>query len=345
MLQKYLGTREGRSQLGLAFVVFAIAGVSLWFAFPGAFAQGLGKWEREFPKTDFETRIIELSEIGDDGNTRDSIPPVREPRYVHVDKINGIGSLEPVLSVNINGDFRAYPLRILLWHEIVNEEIGGVPVLISYCPLCNSGVVFDRRVEGQLLEFGNTGRLRHRDMVMYDQQTESWWQQFTGEAIIGSLSGKTMKALPARLESLAKFMERAPDGKVLVPEDDGARPYGASPYVGMDSQEIPRALQAIHFPYPLPDDVGPLDRVVVVGDEAWTLARLRETSPVTKDGLVLTWEPGQNSIHDARSISQSRDVGNVIVQKETVSGLTDVPYDVVFAFSFRAFNPDGELHF
>lgn len=198
--------------MGLAFVVFTIAVVSLWGVLPGAFAQGLSKWQREFPATNFETRMIELDEIDDDGNTRDSIPPVREPRYLPVAEVKDMGSLEPVLSVGINGDFRAYPLRILLWHEIVNEVIGGTPVLISYCPLCNSGVVFDRRVGARLLEFGNTGRLRHRDMVMYDKETESWWQQFTGEAIIGELSGKRMTPLPARLESLARFRERAPDG-------------------------------------------------------------------------------------------------------------------------------------
>ena len=248
------------------------------------------------------------------------------------------------MSIGINGDFRAYPLRILLWHEIVNEVIGGTPVLISYCPLCNSGVVFDRRVGDRLLEFGNTGRLRHRDMVMYDKETESWWQQFTGEAIIGDLSGKRMTSLPARLESLARFRERAPDGKVLVPEDEGARPYGASPYVGMDTQRMPRALQAINFPYPLPDDVSPMDRVVVVGGEAWTLSMLRENSPVEKNGLVLTWEAGQNSIHDTQLIFRGRDVGNVVVQKKTPDGTKDVPYDVVFAFSFRAFNPDGALY-
>jgi hypothetical protein len=345
VLKTYLGTKEGRSRAGLAFVVFTIAVVSIWTAFPGAFAQGVSKWEREFPKTDFETRIIELSEIGDDGNTRDSIPPVFDPKYVPVADITDIGPLEPVLSVGINGDFRAYPLRILLWHEIVNEEIGGVPVLISYCPLCNSGVVFDRRVDGKLLDFGNTGRLRHRDMVMYDQQTESWWQQFTGEAIIGALSGKTMQAIPARLESLARFRERAPNGQVLVPENDGARPYGASPYEGMDSQSIPRALRAVHFPYPLPDGIRPLQRVVVVGDEAWTLEKLRASTSIEKDDLVLSWESGQNSIHDTRLIFRGRDVGNVIAQRKTADGFEDVPYDVVFAFSFRAFHPDGELHF
>ncbi|MBO6783305.1 MAG: DUF3179 domain-containing protein [Alphaproteobacteria bacterium] len=323
-----------------------MATVSLWGVLPGAFAQGLSKWQREFPKTDFETRIIELSEIDDDGNTRDSIPPVRQPKYKPAAEVIDVGPLEPVLSVGINGDFRAYPLRILLWHEIVNEEIGGVPVLVSYCPLCNSGVVFDRRVDGRLLEFGNTGRLRHRDMVMYDIQTESWWQQFTGEALIGELSGRTMTPIPARLESLAKFRERAPDGLLLVPEDERARPYGASPYVGMDTRELPRSLRDVHFPYPLPDGIRPLQRVVAVGDEAWTLDLLRKNTPVEDGDLVLTWEPGQNSIHDTQLIFRGRDVGNVIVQRRAGSGgWKDVPYDVTFAFAFRAFRPDGRIVF
>lgn len=337
--------RRGQSRFGLVFSVFVIAGVAIWFSFPGAFAQGIGNWQREFPLTDFDTRSIELSEIGDDGNTRDSIPPVATPVYIGVDKATDIGLLEPVLSIGINGDFRAYPLRILLWHEIVNEEIGGVPVLISYCPLCNSGVVFDRRVGGQVLEFGNTGRLRHKDMVMYDKQTESWWQQFTGEAMIGSLTGKSMKMLAARLESLEKFRKRAPNGKVLIPENEKARPYGASPYVGMDSRSLPRALARLNFPYDLPDGVQPLERVVVVGEKAWTVAKLKDAKRIEADDLVLTWEAGQNSIHDTQLIFRGRDVGNVVVQQRTDAGLEDVPYDVSFAFAFSAFVPDGKLNF
>ncbi len=337
--------RRGQSHYGLAFTVLIIAAVSLWFAFSGAFAQGQRAWQNEFPLTDFDSRSIELSEIDDDGNTRDSIPPVATPIYVDADKATDIGPLEPVLSIGINGDFRAYPLRILLWHEIVNEDIGGVPVLISYCPLCNSGVVFDRRVDGQVLDFGNTGRLRHKDMVMYDKQTESWWQQFTGEAMIGSLTGKSMKPLAARLESLEKFRERAPNGKVLVPENDRARPYGASPYQGMDSRSLPRAVARLNFPYELPDGVRVLERVVIVGDEAWTLAKLKAAKRIEADKLILTWEAGQNSIHDAQVISQGRDVGNVIVQRKTENGLEDVPYDVSFAFAFSAFVPDGKLNF
>ncbi len=303
-------------------------------------AEGPLDWRDEFPMTDFDRRSVEYAEFDFDGATRDSIPPINDPKFALVSELENIGPLEPVLSIGINGDFRAYPLRILLWHEIVNDVVGGVPVLISYCPLCNSGVVFDRRVREHVLEFGNTGRLRHFDMVMYDSNTESWWQQFLGEALMGELTGTQMKMLPARLESLERFRSRATNGKVLVPTNAKARPYGLTPYVGMDSAPVSRR----RFPYPLPEGVSPFARVVVVENQAWTLTLLRERKRVEQDGLIITWVPGQNSIHDAREIALGRDVGNVVVQRRTVKGLEDIPYDVSFAFAFSAFRPGGALH-
>ncbi|MHA1566105.1 MAG: DUF3179 domain-containing protein [Alphaproteobacteria bacterium] len=298
-------------------------------------------WVGEFPVTDFEQRSIEYDEIVTDGPRRDQIPPIDNPKFIPVGEATGIGDFEPVLSIGIEGDFRAYPLRILLFHEIVNDVVGGVPVLISYCPLCNSGVVFDRRLNGEVIEFGNTGRIRHFDMVMYDKATESWWQQFLGEAIMGSATGDRMKVLPARLESLEKFRARAPQGKLLVPNDERARPYGRTPYVRMDSSSLPRR----RFGFDLPKDIEPVTRVVIVGEQAWTLDILREQGPIEQDGLIITWEAGQNSIHDTGKIASGRDVGNVIVQRRTDNGLEDVPYDVSFAFAFSAFVPDGELHY
>jgi Protein of unknown function (DUF3179) len=118
-----------------------------------------------------------------------------------------------VIGVVIDGDARAYPLRILIWHEIVNDVVGGVPVAVTYCPLCNTGIAFDRRVGEQVLELGTTGKLRNSDLVMYDRATESWWQQFLGEAIVGELTGARLTMLPSRLESFANFRERAPEGQ------------------------------------------------------------------------------------------------------------------------------------
>ena len=305
-----------------------------------AMADGPDDWRPEFPDTNFERTSIDYDEIVTDGPRRDQIPPIHNPKFVEASTAEGIGLKEPVLSIGINGDFRAYPLRILLWHEIVNDTVGGVPILVSYCPLCNSGVIFDRRVDGEVLRFGNTGRIRHFDMVMYDHNSESWWQQFLGEAIVGDMTGTRMKALPARLESLENFIARASDGKLLVPNNERARAYGRTPYVQMDSSRLPRA----RFGYTLPEDIEPVARVVVVGEEAWTLDLIQAAGHLETDDLIISWEPGQNSIHDRGLISDGRDVGNVLVQRRTNNGLVDVPYDVSFAFAFSAFVPDGTLH-
>jgi len=294
-------------------------------------------WINEFPLTDIAKRSINLTEIRSDGATRDSIPPINDPKFQPVTQVRGVGDLEPVISVTIGRDSRAYPLRILLWHEIVNDVVSGIPVLITYCPLCNSGVVFDRRVMERTLTFGNTGRLRHFDMIMYDHETESWWQQFLGVGIIGDMTGQRLDTIPARLESLEKFRTRVPDGKLLVPADPETRPYGTTPYLRMDTQ-------AAELPYELPDGVRSFERVVVVGNEAWTLKHLRQQGSIEKDGLVLTWLPGQNSIHDAKWIAFGRDIGNVTAFRRTDTGLEDVPYDVAFAFAFAAFVPDGRLY-
>jgi len=119
-------------------------------------------WTGEFPKTDFSRTSINLIEVVEDGPRRDTIPPIFDPQFVPANGETKVGPMEPVLSIIIDGDARAYPLRILLWHEIVNDVVGGVPILVSYCPLCNSGVIYDRRFDGEVLSFGNTGRIRHR---------------------------------------------------------------------------------------------------------------------------------------------------------------------------------------
>ena len=180
---------------------------------------------------------------------------------------------------------------------------------------------------------------------MYDRQTESWWQQFLGEAIVGELTGKMLRMIPSRLESFARFRERAPDGQVLVPNDPGKRRYGANPYASYDSSARPFMYRG-----PEPQGIAPLARVVTVesasgGREAWSLDVLREKRRIESDaGLVITWEPGQNSALDSSRISDGVDVGNVVVQRQTDNGLVDVVYGVDFAFAFHAFYPDSPIH-
>ena len=210
---------------------------------------------------------------------------------------------------------------------------------VTYCPLCNAAIVFDRRVGERVLDFGTTGKLRHSDLVMYDRQTESWWQQFLGEAIVGELTGTRLKFLPARLESWERFAARHPEGEVLVPNSPGIRPYGSNPYVGYDSERTPFLYRGDY-----PEGIAPMARVVAVGDQAWSLALLQEKGKLENGDLLLTWYAGQNSALDSRQISRGRDVGNVVVQRRESETLVDLPYDVTFAFVFHAFRPEGTIH-
>jgi hypothetical protein len=237
-------------------------------------------------------------------------------------------------------DARAYPLRILTWHEIVNDVVGDVPVAVTYCPLCNSALVFDRRLGSRTLSFGVSGKLRNSDLVMYDRETMSWWQQFVGEGLVGELAAAKLKTLPMRVESFALFRARFPMGKVLVPNEPELRAYGKNPYVRYDSSARP-----FLYDGPLPEGVPPLERVVVVEGEAWTFSLLRQKRRIERGDLLITWEPGQVSVLDSVNIRDGRDVGNVVVQRRRPGGkLEDAVYDVSFAFAFRAFFPKGKIH-
>ena len=297
------------------------------------------RWRHAWPKTDFTKTSIDFDEIMSGGPPKDGIPSIDAPQFIAVAEVSDLAATEPVIGLVVAGDARAYPLRILIWHEIVNDTVGGVPVTVTYCPLCNSAVVFDRRVAGKATEFGTTGKLRNSDLVMYDRATESWWQQFLGEAIVGARTGTRLKVLPARLESWERFAKRHPDGRVLVPNNPRMRAYGANPYVGYDSGRLP-FLYAGDYP----DDIAPMARVVAIGNQAWALDLLREKGRIESGDLVLTWEAGQNSALDSRGIPEGRDVGNVVVQQRGAEGLADIPYDVTFAFVFHAFQPEGVWH-
>ena len=317
----------------------ACAVLALFLALAGAAQANPDRWRYAWPQTDFTKTSIDFGEIISGGPPKDGIPSIDAPEFVPVGEADGLAPTEPVIGLTVNGDARAYPLGILIWHEIVNDTVGGVPVTVTYCPLCNSAVVYDRRVAGEATEFGTTGKLRNSDLVMYDRATESWWQQFLGEAIVGTRTGTRLKVLPARLESWERFAKRHPDGRVLVPNNPRMRAYGANPYAGYDSARLPFLYTGDY-----PDDIEPMARVVAIGNQAWALDLLREQGRIESGDLVLTWEAGQNSALDSRNISEGRDVGNVVAQRRGAEGLVDVPYDVTFAFVFHAFQPDGVWH-
>ncbi|MHA1113348.1 MAG: DUF3179 domain-containing protein [Alphaproteobacteria bacterium] len=305
----------------------------------GGAAAAPERWLFEWSKTDFDKRSVPLEEIIDGGPSKDGIRSIDAPKFVPVADETPIADSEPVIGLVLAGEARAYPLRYLMFHEIVNDVIGEVPVAVTFCPLCNSAIVFDRRVGGRVLEFGTTGKLRNSDLVMYDRQTESWWQQFLGEAIVGELTGTRLEILPARIESLARFRARAPKGSILKVEPRGFTPYGMNLYGGYDSRGIPPAYDG-----ELPEGIPPMSRVVSIGDEAWSFDLLRREGKIVKGDLVIRWEAGQNSALDSAIISEGRDVGNVTVRRRKGDGWEDAVHDVSFAFVFHAFRPEGVIH-
>lgn len=292
----------------------------------------------QWPDTDFSECTVRLSEVRSGGIGRDVIPSIDQPEFIPVSEETELADQEPVISLTLNGVSRAWPLRILTWHEIVNDELGGVPVAVTYCPLCNAAIVFERETGGKLLDFGTTGNLRNSDLVMYDRQTESWWQQYTGEAIFGELTGTKLRMLPARIEAWQSFKTRNPDADVLVPNNPGLRAYGSNPYVGYDTAESPFLYNGT-----VPEGIAPMERVVVVDDRAVAVSVLMEKSPFELDGFRISWEAGQNSALDTRTISEGRDVGSVRVRKKSGADYVDHPHHVTFAFVFHAFNPGSEI--
>lgn len=297
-------------------------------------------WKQEWRRTDFNRASVDFSEILSGGPPKDGIPSIDRPKFGSIEEADRwLSDVSPVMSVEIDGEARAYPLAIMTRHEIVNDRIGDVPISVTYCPLCNAAIVFVRAHEGRELDFGTTGKLRNSDLVMYDRQTESWWQQFTGEAIVGDMLGAKLERVPSRLESFARFRERFPRGKVLERPFSRAGLYGTNPYTDYDSSRRP-----FLYDGSLPRGVPALGRVVAVGDRAWSLELLRKEGRIeTSDGLVLSWQPGQASALDRHEIDESRDVGNVVVQRRTDDGLVDVVHGVDFAFAFHAFHPEGEI--
>ena len=269
-----------------------------------------GIWE-----TDFSKHSIPYNEIFSGGVPRDGIPPIDDPRFVSVeDADQWLEEKEPVIVLEIDGEAKAYPLQILTWHEIVNDTLAGAPVSVTFCPLCNSALVFDRRLDGEVYDFGVSGNLRNSDLIMWDRQTQSWWQQLTGEAIVGQLTGAQLDILPATLTAWQDFRDTYPDALVLSLDTGYRRSYGANPYAGYD--EVGRS--PFLFFGREDDRLLPMERVaaVTVGDESAAFPfsfleaeRVAHHSLGGKD-LVIFFKPGARSALDQHSIADSREVGS-----------------------------------
>lgn len=280
---------------------------------------------REF-KTDFSRHTVPYTEILAGGPPKDGIPAIDAPQFVNASDADGwLEAVEPVVLVQAGGEARAYPIQILMWHEIVNDTVGDVPLAVTFCPLCNTAIAFERRLDGRELDFGTTGRLRYSNLIMYDRQTETWWQQATGAAIAGELAGAQLAFHPASIVAWEEFRAAFPDGIVLSRETGYQRSYGENPYLGYDNVNNPPFLyRGPQTPGALPATARVLTieaggEAVAYPYEALALVGVINDTVGVQDVVVL-WAPGTASALDAGTVAGGRAVGTAAAYSRLVDG-------------------------
>ncbi|MCY4112485.1 MAG: DUF3179 domain-containing protein [Chloroflexi bacterium] len=294
-------------------------------------------WRSGGWQTNFDLSVVSYGEILSGGVPRDGIPPIDAPTFVAAPEADAwLDDREPVVVFGANGETRAYPLQILTWHEIANDVVGGRPVAVTFCPLCNSALVFDREVLGATMRFGVSGNLRNSDLIMWDDLTETWWQQLTGEGIVGDLAGYFLDPLPSQLIGYGEFKASFPNGMVLGRDTGFRRDYGRNPYPGYDAARGSPFL----FRGELDDRLRSGERVVAIeiGGEAvaYAFTHLQSVGVVNDvvGGLpvVVFWSPETASALDARAIADAKAVGSGVAFGREVAGrtLTFEPGDGAF---------------
>ena len=283
-------------------------------------------------KTDTSQRTIPLNEL-----TvllrRNAIRPLNNPQYISNQKAkNVLFGGQPVIAVEIAGQWFGFPLNILSYHEIVNDSIGNNYFTVAYCPLCNTAHVFNRKLKFKgkdyLLKFGTTGMLRKSNLVMWDEQTETWWQHLTAKGIVGTLAGAKLEVLPAKIISLNNFWQFYPEGKTLWPATDSReqKQYGINPYVKYDSLGVKQ-------PFLFFGTVDPRlpAMTYVIGVEnggsrkAYPLSTLKTLKVINdnigNENVVLFYDADMISNLDTREIKNGKHIGSGTVFNASVNGL------------------------
>ncbi|MGH9269193.1 MAG: DUF3179 domain-containing protein [Acidimicrobiales bacterium] len=268
---------------------------------------------------------VDTAEIISGGPPPDGIPPIDEPKFERADVVDWLKDDEPVLALEIDGEWRAYPVQILTWHEIVNDTIAGLPVAVTYCPLCNTAIAFDRRVDERVLDFGTSGKLYRSALVMYDRQTESLWTHFTGGAVAGVLTGTELASFSMSTVSWHDFRDTAPDDALVLSRDTGhSLDYGRNPYPGYDDVDTSPFL----FEGEVDARLAAKERVVGIEADGEAVAVL--TSALAKkrvmeievadEPVTVWWKPGTASALEGSSVADGRDVGATGVFRSALDG-------------------------
>ncbi len=292
-----------------------IDGVNVYAEIP-PMRMNISQWR----ETDFRRFTVDPDGIFATGADRNGIPPIYEPQHIatfQAATLDWMTGDHPVIVVSLNGEARAYPLGIMTFHQVVNDTIGGQPIVVTYSPLSFTAMAYSREVDGVERNFGTTGNVHLSNLVMWDDGTESWWQQANGEAIVGAAAGTRLTYIQTFVTSLFDFARSFPEGTVLAP--DAGSPefwqlYGATQHTGYDApNNPPRYLEG------RPDDrLSPTERVlgIAASDQtiAYPFAQLRQerviNTQIDGEPVVIVWKTGTRSALDQETIGLSHDTGS-----------------------------------
>jgi len=311
--------------------------------------------------------IVPLDKIRSGGPPKDGIPSVDDPKFATLTESDFMSSSDIVIGLEINGEVKAYPLFILVWHEIVNDNVGGTPVAVTYCPLCFTNQVFERIIDGQEVEFGTSGKLYNSNLVMYDRLTDSYWSQALGLAITGVLAGQQLEIIPFDVISWGEWSALHPDTLVLTTETGYSRAYTVDPYG--DYYTDPRVL----FPVDNEDDRMHPKEIILGFHQGDIYKAFKQTdvesavvlndkvnqTPIVLfsqytgnsrafdravNGEVLEFEYSNNKIMDLQTGSIWNYDGVAISGDMQGVEMKRLPFNPGFWFEWVAFHPDTEVY-
>ncbi len=273
--------------------------------------------------------LVHPSKILSGGPPKDGIPSIDNPRFVSVEEANEwLGDNELVMAIRHKGITRVYPFQILVWHEIVNDSIAGDPILVTYCPLCGSGIAFEGRVQGQAVEFGTTGKLYNSNLIMYDRRTDTYWTQIEGKAIIGELTGTKLKPVSADTVDWGTWKQYHPDSQVLSRDTGYSRSYGRDPYGNYYTTP------GLFFPVENSDErLHP--KTVIFGIEVDGVYK------AYRQDDVIAHSPIVDTVNGVE-VRLERDASGIVTV--TRSGGGNIAKERDFWFAWFAFHPDTEVY-
>ena len=274
---------------------------------------------------DVSKMILPLDKIRSGGPPRDGIPAIDHPRFIRPSKADFMRDDDEVLSVTIGGETRAYPLRILVWHEMVNDELGGEPIVVTYCPLCGTAMVFSRQIGARILDFGVSGLLYQSDVLMYDRQTESLWSQLGMKAVSGPLVETSFDWLVSEQSTWLAWKKKYPEGRVLSTDTGVPRDYSREGYTGY-KQSLSTLFPVPSYRTELPQKEWVFGVLLDGAAYAYPISVLTEHRTITDGLLKIIYDP------DTRLAT--------VINRETGEVL---PVVKIYWFAWQAFYPETKV--